>query len=206
VSALSLLDWRRRVAALYAEVRDLRGADPAVAHARWVAGRDTLFATHDQSPIPAPDRAAFAGLDVFAYDPGLAFTAVVDTDAAPERFALPRSGGIGDGPATMAFSRVGEVDLPVGRLPVYWLDAYGGGLFLPFRDATSGQQTYGGGRYLLDTVKGADLGSTPDGALVCDFNFAYHPSCHYDAAWSCPLPPPDSWLDAPVQAGERLTG
>ena len=80
---------------------------------------------------------------------------------------------------------------------------YGGGLFLPFRDATSGEQTYGGGRYLLDGAKSADLGGT-DGRLVLDFNFAYHPSCVHDPRWSCPLAPPANTLPFAVEAGERL--
>ncbi|HUG86614.1 MAG TPA: DUF1684 domain-containing protein, partial [Euzebya sp.] len=78
------------------------------------------------------------------------------------------------------------------------------GLFLPFTDATSGASTYGGGRYLLDTAKGADLGRLEDGRLILDFNYAYHPSCAWDAAWSCPLPPPDNRVDVEVSAGERL--
>ena len=88
-------------------------------------------------------------------------------------------------------------------LALYWLSGYAGGLFVSFRDATSGSETYGAGRYLLDTAKGADLGRTGDGLLL-DFNFAYQPSCSYDAAWSCPLPSRDNWLTIEVRAGELL--
>ena len=80
---------------------------------------------------------------------------------------------------------------------------YGGGVFLPFRDETNGATTYGAGRYVLDTVKGADLGGA-DGRLVVDFNYAYHPSCAYDPRWSCPLAPATNRLVGPVEAGERL--
>jgi uncharacterized protein (DUF1684 family) len=100
--------------------------------------------------------------------------------------------------ATVSF----ELDGRPCQLEAYWLDAYGGGLFLPFRDATRGDETYGGGRYLLDTVKGADLG-TQDGRLVLDFNFAYNPSCAYDSSWACPLAPRDSRLSVAIRAGER---
>jgi uncharacterized protein (DUF1684 family) len=86
-------------------------------------------------------------------------------------------------------------------LDLYWLETYGGGVFLPFRDATSGGETYGAGRYLLDTVKGADLGGT-DSTLVVDFNFAYNPSCAWDDAWACPLSPPANRLTFEVAAGE----
>jgi uncharacterized protein (DUF1684 family) len=107
------------------------------------------------------------------------------------------------------FTRIGSVRPVLGGEPrslaVYWLEGYGGGLFLPFRDARAGRETYGGGRYLLDTVKGADLGTSADGArLVLDFNYAYNPSCAYDPRWSCPLAPPENRLDVPVDAGERL--
>ena len=87
-------------------------------------------------------------------------------------------------------------------LDLYWLDGYGGGVFLSFADATSGKETYGACRYLLDTVKGADLGEH-DGRLVLDFNFAYNPSCAYDPRWVCPLAPPGNRLAVPIRAGER---
>ena len=90
------------------------------------------------------------------------------------------------------------------RLALYWLEAYGGGVFLPFRDSTSGSETYGAGRYLLDTVKGADLGEEK-GRLVLDFNFAYNPSCSYDPRWACPLAPPENRLPVPIRAGECQT-
>ena len=88
-------------------------------------------------------------------------------------------------------------------LGVFWIEGYAGGIFIPFRDGTSGRETYGGGRYLWDSIKGADLGSERD-ELVLDFNFAYHPSCVYDARWSCPLAPPENRLAIPIPAGERL--
>ncbi len=88
-------------------------------------------------------------------------------------------------------------------MDLYWLEGYAGGLFVPFADATSGATTYGAGRYLLDTVKGADLG-TRDGRLVLDFNFAYNPSCSYDPRWSCPLAPPGNRLTVAITAGERV--
>lgn len=205
---VELADWRRRVFELYADVRAHLAGDPEGAHARWVSARDALFASHPQSPIAPDRRAVFTGLPVYPYDPALRFVASLDTDVEPERFPIGTSddsvgGGSGaDGPA-ISFVRIGLVDLPVGRLDVFWLDAYGGGLFLPFRDATSGETTYGGGRYLLDTVKGADLGATPDGALILDFNFSYHPSCFHDPQWACPLAPPGNRLDVHVEGGER---
>ena len=82
---------------------------------------------------------------------------------------------------------------------------YAGGLFLPFRDATNGAETYGAGRYVLDTAKSADLGGDPAaGTLVIDLNFAFQPSCALDPLWACPLAPPSNRLEARVEAGERL--
>jgi uncharacterized protein (DUF1684 family) len=114
-----------------------------------------------------------------------------------------------DGVTTLR--RVGVVELPdpvAGRLDVWWLAQYGGGIFLPFRDGTAGHDSYGAGRYLLDTAKGADLGpgrgDVVGGTMVLDFNFAYHPSCRYDPRWVCPLAPVGNRLDARVEAGERL--
>ena len=107
------------------------------------------------------------------------------------------------------FERIGVVTVPaVGRLDVWALRSYGGGVFVPLRDRTSGHATYGGGRYLIDTAKGADLGSGVDetgaATLVLDFNFAYHPSCTYDPAWACPLAPPGNVLDVEVPVGELM--
>jgi uncharacterized protein (DUF1684 family) len=192
---LELLDYRRRVNTLYADVRALLANDARAAHAKWRAGRDDLFGTHPQSALPAHERAKFNGLAYRDYDPAFAFSAAV-RPLSHERYDVDTSTD-----SVIPFVRFGAVDLPIGSLEVFWLDAYGGGVFLPFRDLTSGKTTYGGGRYLLDTAKGADLGG--DGALLrLDFNFAYHPSCHYDPQWVCPLAPPSNRLNVAIEAGE----
>ncbi|MBA2438784.1 MAG: DUF1684 domain-containing protein [Acidimicrobiia bacterium] len=201
IDAMSLLDYRRRVSTLYTEVRQQFDRDAAGANAHWRAVRDQLFAHHPQSALPADQRGDFSGLHYYDYDPQWALRAPVDTDVEPRRHEMETSTG-----ERMALVRVGRVALPDGTLDVYWIHDYGGGLFIPFRDATGGDTTYGGGRYLFDTAKGADLGSTPLAELVCDFNFAYHPSCHYDPAYSCPLAPPGNRLDVRVEAGEQSYG
>lgn len=191
--ALSLADWRRQVADLYAAVR--REAAGPGAWARWRRGRDRLFGGHSQSPVPAATRAAFAGAEFFAYDPSWYLVARVE----------PSHGDVLDA-AGAEFIPVGTVVAERGgdeiRLTLLWLSGYGGGLFLPFGDATNGAQTYGGGRYLLDQAKGADLGATSDGGLILDLNFAYHPSCVYDPQWICPLAPAANRLPIAVRAGE----
>ncbi|MHB1487305.1 MAG: DUF1684 domain-containing protein [Acidimicrobiales bacterium] len=105
---------------------------------------------------------------------------------------------------SLALDRLGRVSLVgIGILDVWWLDAYGGGVFVPIKDGLAGSLTYGGGRYVLDTVKGADLGGVGD-RLVIDLNFAYNPSCPYDPAWACPLTPPGNVVDIGVEVGELM--
>ena len=195
---LDLLDFRRRVHALYARVR--AEPAPARAFAAWVAERDDLYAHHPQSALPPERRAGFRRLEYFPFDPAGRVLAEV-APAERHRYDLPSSDG-----AAMSFERVGVARFALGDAPceleLYWLTSYGGGLFVPFADATSGAETYGAGRYLLDTVKGADLG-VRDGRLVLDFNLAYNPSCSYDPRWSCPLAPPPNRLPIPVRMGER---
>jgi hypothetical protein len=194
---VSLLDWRRRVADMYSAVRATLPKDARGAHAQWRSRRDELFRTHPQSPLMPSDRAAFGGLPYYGYDPRFAKRGRVR--ALPEeRYDVGTSDG-----GVIPFVRFGAVDLDVGSLEVFWLDAYSGGVFLPFRDATAGKTTYGGGRYLLDTAKSADLGATGD-ELVLDFNFAYHPSCRYDPKWVCPLAPLSNRLEVAIEAGERM--
>lgn len=197
---LDLLDWKRRVGAMYADVRAGEGDEAALTAFR--RAKDDLFAGHAQSPIPPQHRAGFTGLVYHPYDPGLRITAELEPDDSGAELLIPASTG-----DPYRFQRVGHVRMTLGgedaSLAVFWLTAYGGGLFIPFRDASAGAETYGGGRYLLDTVKGADLGATPDGGLVLDFNYAYNPSCSYDPRWSCPLAPPEGRLAVAVAAGER---
>ena len=195
---LALLDWKRRIFELYEEIR--AASAPEVGWQRWREVRDELFRAHPQSPASNAMRESFVGLDYFPYDASLRVLAEV-APADPLQTSIGASGG-----ETVVFERFGQLSFELmgekQALDLYWLEAYGGGIFLPFADATSGSETYPAGRYLLDTVKGADLGSAGD-RLVLDFNFAYNPSCAYDAHWICPLAPPANRLAVPVRSGER---
>jgi uncharacterized protein len=196
--AFDLLDWKRHVFDLYRDVRNHES--PQKAWEQWRATRDELFRSHPQSPLPEGERETYPGVPYFDYDPDFRVLATVER-AEPQQYDIPTSG-----PETMSFTRFGRVKFEIGRpteLELYWLTAYGGGIFLAFRDATSGKETYGACRYLWDTVKGADLGSEGD-RLVLDFNFAYNPSCAYDQKWVCPLAPPPNRLDIAIHAGERI--
>lgn len=207
---LDLADWRRRIASLYAEVRRLAADDPAAAHAHWRSVREQLYRHHPQSPVPAERRAGFNGLH-WPYDPALRFELAVDVEPttpqtpAATALALPSSGA-----DALSFTRLGSVAVPFPdgerRLALFWMAGYAGGLFLPFRDATSGAETYAAGRYAIDAAKSADLGGDRErGTIVVDFNFAYQPSCAWDPRWACPLAPPENRLDLPILAGERLS-
>ena len=189
---LELLDWKRRVFSLYAAVRAL---PPEAGWALWRETRDELFRSHPQSPLPG-----YTGLVYYDYDPAARVLAELEDVEAPPQ-AVETSG-----PDSMLFKPFAHAHFALRgeqlALELDWLEGYGGGLFLCFRDATSGRETYGGGRYLLDTVKGADLGED-DGRLVLDFNFAYNPSCSYEPSWVCPLAPPANRLGVAVEAGEQ---
>ena len=194
---LELVDYRNQVADLYGAVRS---SEPSRSTwESWRRSRDHIFATHTQSPIE--DREAFTSLPFFEYEPGWRTEGVFRPDEGVE-LDVANSGN-----DATRFTRIGEVEFDLAgdtfSLGVFWLDAYGGGMFIPFRDHTNGGPTYGGGRYLIDTVKGADLGRTTDG-IVLDFNYAYHPSCVHSPRWSCPLAPPTNALGIGVTAGEQL--
>ncbi len=194
----TLWDWRRRVADLYAEIR--RMEDPAAAWRLWCDTRNDLFGHHPQSPVLG--QAGFGGIAMFPHDPGLRL-AVTLHPAEGDEILLPA----GDDEAVRAapFARTEGLAARLGgELTLYWLQLYGGGVFLPFTDATCGVETYGGGRYLLDGVKSADLGNLPDGRTVLDFNFAYHPSCAHSDRYVCPLAPRENRLPVAIRAGERL--
>jgi uncharacterized protein (DUF1684 family) len=222
---LTLADWRRRVAELYADVRRLAADDPATAWEHWRVTRETLFREHPQSPVPASARSAFVASH-WPYDARLRFEVVVEVEPEdsthPARSPLapaesPAPGGRGailalpnSGEESLGFSRVGSVTIPFPDRPrtlaMFWLSGYAGGLFLPFRDGTSGHETYAAGRYLVDAAKSADLGGDSGrGTVILDFNFAYQPSCAWDPRWACPLAPPENRLDLRIEAGERLT-
>jgi uncharacterized protein len=215
---LDLADWRRRVSDLYAEVRREAATDPQAAWSLWRSARQELFTTHPQSPVPPAARRDFRAAH-WPYDPAYRFELNMATDSGSESadvapsepllggfsLNLPISTGGEEG-----FTRTGRLEVPfpggARSLGVYWMAGYAGGLFLPFRDVTNGEETYGAGRYLLDTAKSADLGpGATRGSLILDFNFAFHPSCAFDPKWSCPMAPPENRLDLRVEAGERLS-
>lgn len=186
---------------MYATVRSSE-LSPEQSWQQWRQTRDQIFANHPQTSLTKEQLAEFSGLRYYEYDPNWRFVVPIDTNVETEVIPIETEE---DG--TIRAKRIGRVQLPINdesfALSLFWLLGYGGGLFLPFRDITNGDTTYAGGRYLLDTIKHADLGQTPEGKLILDFNFAYNPSCAYNHQWSCPLPPPENWLNVSIPVGEK---
>jgi len=201
---LDLVDYRRQVHSHYSNLRNstLQLEERCT---EFRQARDLLFADHPQSALSIEQKASFQQLDYYSYDPSWRLLLDIDQDVDPEIFEIPLTD---DGLYRM--QRLGKVHIErEGRLhslSLYGVLGYGGGIFLPFRDTSrlSGA-TYGGTRYLVDTIKGADLGEE-DAKLVIDFNFAYNPSCAYNPRWDCPLAPQENWLELSIPVGERAFG
>jgi uncharacterized protein (DUF1684 family) len=198
-SYLELADYRRCVAEIYARARDTL-IRPETRWQQFRVDHDNLFKTHPQTALTPDQVANFTSWRYYPYNPALRFIVPVEKTVDKEVMrvelrddGLTRMQPIG----TISF----EVNGQVVSLTLFWITGYGGGIFLPFRDLTNATDTYAGGRYLLDTIKGADLGREGD-QIVIDFNFAYNPSCAYNDRWSCPLPPPENRLPVPIRAGE----
>jgi uncharacterized protein len=208
---LDLYNYRKITAAMYRTSHDRlrRGEDPAVVWQSFRSLKDALFRQHPQSPLAPDERTAFAGLRYFPYDPSWRVVATLTPDSDATEADLPASN-----PHAMRFRHAARARFSHAGtdfdLYVYWIDVYGGSLFLPFRDASSASETYGGGRYLFDTTKGSDfealdggsVGGYAGGRIMLDFNYAYNPSCAYDSRWVCPLAPPENRLTADIRAGE----
>ena len=162
--------------------------------------KDEFFKTDPRSPLPESERAAFTGLPYYPVDESLAFEDRVlepYTGDEPSNFQIPTSDGKLR-PAHRAGVLRFELDGEPRELTAYTFDGGDGqSLFVPFLDQTSGTETYGAGRYL-------DLEPEADGTYALDFNLAYHPSCVYDAKFSCPLTPAENRLPVRIEAGERL--
>ena len=202
--ALQTADWRRRVIEIYGEVRRQSETNPQTAHAYWRQERDILFASHSASPLLPEDHSRFNHLLIAPYDPAFRFELPLFADRVPCRLHIPTgTDGI------VPFDRIGSVHVPdIGELDVWYLASYGGGIFVPIKDNLAGKPngTYAGGRYLIDTIKGAYLGPEPlKETLVLDFNFAYNPSCAYNPMWACPLAPPGNVVSVDIPVGERYS-
>jgi uncharacterized protein (DUF1684 family) len=157
------------------------------------AEKDAYFRRNPYSPLEPEDRQTFSGLKY--YEPDLAFQYILQLQPAdPERITLQTNTG-----DEQTYNRIGTVKFEVDGEPAeaaIYQSTNDDDLFLPFRDATSGKETYGAGRYL----EPVDLGNAE---VLVDFNLAYNPYCAYSPNYSCPLPPVENWLKVPIRAGEK---
>ncbi len=199
-SRFTLASWRRTVGELYAQIRDADDDSLADVCTRFREARDALFRSHPDTPLSSDRLSAFRGIEYFPYEPKWRVVGRVQA-ASGDGFEIPLAR---DG--VLKVSPAGRVEFELqGRsntLTVFWMEGYGGGLWLPFGDATRGKATFGGGRYLYDTIKGADLGVNGE-TMVLDFNYAYNPSCAYNDHWVCPLVPRENVLSIEIEAGEK---
>jgi uncharacterized protein (DUF1684 family) len=172
---------------------------------RFRASRDELFAKHSQSALDQEQKREFHGLHYFPSNPAMCIEAGVETDVEPLVQSIAMNAEEAMTMTTVARLHFTLEGVKV-TLSLYWLNIYGGGLFLPFRDTTCPAESYGGGRYLFDTIKGSDFLPVPGASrsehILLDFNYAYNPSCAYNDRWVCPLAPFENRLKVPIRAGE----
>ena len=195
---------RLRTAALYAALIAWLGgcSAPSVPYPdqiqQWRAQKDAFMRQSSQSPVPADKRATFAPLVYFPIDASYRTPASLEELPEAPPMEMPTSTG-----QIRKMRRVGRLSFTLKGRP-FSLTAFVEAdetdmrrLFVPFRDLTNGTETYQGGRYL-------DLDRTATGIYDLDFNKAYHPFCYYNAAYDCPIPPPENRLDIAIHAGERV--
>ena len=155
--------------------------------------KDRFFATSDDSPLTRQQRERFTGLRYYEENRPLVFDVAPEVFEERERVTMQTSTG-----TEAIYERLARIRFHVGdtlyELTLY-RDPATGSLFLPFRDASAGRETYGAGRYL-------EVDPTEDGKLIVDFNYAYNPYCAYNEQWVCPITPPENRLDVPIRAGE----
>jgi uncharacterized protein (DUF1684 family) len=163
-------------------------------------GKDRFFRTNPQSPIPLQERSTFAGLRYFPLDPSYRFELQLQEHSEKQIVTVQATHG-----GERQLLRWGEFHFILGgkeqTLQAYRTDPATDRLFVPFRDETSGKETYANGRY-LDLEPG--IHRTGDGVWILDFNEAYNPWCEYSDSFICPYAPEENWLGTPIRSGEKL--
>ena len=193
-----IADWRLRMSTLYADVR--AETDARAAHAHWHRERSRLYREHPASPLSAETKPRFKTIPVGDYDPDWRFgVRLIPTAGEPLEWQLGADGSMRARPVAVTEGlgeRLGQ------ELTLFMLEGYGGAAFMPFADLAP--TSYRGGRYLIDAIKGQDLGLDEGGRLILDFNFAVTPSCAWNDAYICPLAPQMNRVAAEVPVGERV--
>jgi uncharacterized protein len=162
--------------------------------------KDKFFKEREESPLLPEDREHFAGLNYYPISPEYRVVATLVPDAHPGTFRVQTTTG-----DYKEYTRMGRLEFELGGqklsltafMPPADEPMHGNRIFVPFRDKTSGKETYGAGRYL-------DLNKRAGSEYVLDFNRAYNPFCAYSPYYSCPVPPGENNLAAEVRAGEKV--
>lgn len=162
------------------------------------------FLTSSNSPLKSQEDLAY--LRFYESDSTYRVEATVELTPKAEPFEMPTYNGQTRPHveyAVVSFVLNGKPQqLTIYRnLNLLRLPQYRDYLFLPFKDATSGYATYGGGRYL-----DLRLGDIKDGRMIIDFNKAYNPYCAYHEGYACPVPPKKNTLPIAIEAGEKTYG
>ncbi|HZU14430.1 MAG TPA: DUF1684 domain-containing protein [Chloroflexota bacterium] len=173
---------------------DHHGHDETQELTQFRAAKDAFMKEDEQSPLPSEERENFPGLSYYPYNPDLHLQLPLDRDVPAEPITMETSTG-----SRREYRRVGKIRFEVDGTPAELMIYQGsdGSLFLPLRDATSGKETYGAGRYVEPEMVGDDQ-------VDADLNYLYNPYCAYNEAYSCPLPPIENWLRVPIEAGEKV--
>ena len=161
------------------------------------SNRDQFFREDSRSPLKELDRKKFKGLVYYPIDLKYAMVGVIGrypAEPKPIYVNVPTNKG-----REKKYVKYGKFQFkwegkeyalqicrPLG----------GGEFFLPFRDKTSGKETYSEGRYLY-------IEPMPGGKVLIDFNRAYNPFCEYSEKYLCPFATQENWLDIPIHAGEK---
>lgn len=158
--------------------------------------KDQTFFDPETSILPAADRPQFMGLTYYPVDSTFRYVLPLNPAETIEIVNLPAQNG-----DITVYERIGSVSIPgpngETQLSVFrGAEHEDGEAWIPFRDATSNRETYGGGRYL-------DVELTSNGVIEVDFNRAYNPYCAYNPVYICALPPRENYLPFAMRVGEK---
>ena len=204
MSLLSLINWRREIFSIYDEVRSEK--DGILAWNKWKDKREKLFKFHPESPTFDPKKQSGFNDAPVLYSYNQKFSLFSKFELISNSEIIELNTDENSITRLKPFIKTTNLKDFLGiELTVFKIEGYGGGLFLPFTDTgcKSGGAHYEGGRYLIDTVKGADLGELKTDELRLDFNFSYNPSCSYNSKWTCPILKDYNRISILVDAGEK---
>lgn len=202
----TLIEWQRSITQLYALIRGMAVNNQKEAWMAYCTMRNALFKDHLNSPLNPEQKTTFKELSYYPYNPAWRTIGTINPNVKRETFKI-YSGSDN----IVQYTRVGCIDFELEikqkkeqlTLNIYWLGGYGSGLLLPFGDKTNGKETYSGGRYLYDTIKGVDLG-VEETKIVLDFNYAYNPLNVYNSNQINPITPDENKLPIAIEGGEKM--